>query len=608
MGFIRFLSKEPGGALLLTYPFLATRSRLERRSEWAVRLISRLLPGRLGERAFFVFCSVKLTTFLVEVAVFAAATFVLLKLTSPQIVLSLLFAFLLTIGGLVGLTTSRWTTLPFDRERLLAAPVSDRKAHSLTFLSAGSLGLLDSAVVSPLVVGITASIFFAQAPFLMLWTVIVLTALASISLAYILDRVSGTLQVLRTQRGVRGPSLFAYAFSAAVAFVVGTLIAKATVPWLTSVSWDRVLSIDELSNPNDSLSLLPSFLDGLSSLFFSSALPFAEGVLTHPANPAGLLARATLGDQLSLLLATTLTAAVVLAAVAVSRGSGWWYRSDWLSGWQNWKKGDLFDLAEGVYLKAARTLRGEDALLETQIRNLCQRREWVVATVADLVGGGSVWVWVGVAFGAAPALQSSPHAAAVFALLVGRVVGGDYGSLALYFRESLALDAEGRRIRLYRAAGMPVFRLFSTKLLLSRIVGVLPLLVALTTIILVAGLSVLASVLLLTAGVSALLLESRVMLLPGLISPHFDWDHPSEMADYMEQQWATKKFGGLETYVFALQAGLLAVLLVKDYVEPTTFMWAALSSIVLTTAVFETVLNRASRKWANFIDTKDLVI
>lgn len=308
-----------------------------------------------------------------------------------------------------------------------------------------------------------------------------------------------------------------------------------------------------------------------------------------------------------MLIAALWSATLAVTSALLWSGGGGWYRSEWQAGWQNWNKGDLFDLAEKFYLKVAGMLRPGDGLLRVQIHNLCRRREWVVARATDFIGGAVCWVYVGLAFGSAPFFEDSYGAAAVFALLVGgRTALEISGAPFVNFQESLALDAEGRQAGMYRAAGVSLFGLFRAKLWLGRLIGALPLAATLLLVAVLARLPLGSWILLALAALASWVVASYVNVLPGLVSPHFEWDHPSELGDYYEQTKISSVAGRASAVVTVVQFALVLALL-KAWIPQNVFTWVAAGAMVLVALAAEVVLQRLSRQAATLADRADFL-
>ncbi len=580
------------------YVFFAARSRWERRSEWTLRVLERYLPGRLKSHSLLFFGVWQLARFVVGTTAFGVAIFGLTYLMSDPDVLSLMFAFLLLAGAAVGLSTVQRTVIPPDQERLMAAPISDRRAYSLAFLGAAALNLSENTVVLPLVSGIAASVIFGSLGVVSvpaLWIAVVLAALAGPPAAIIIDRLFGALRVRRVRKGVRSASVAGYILASAVVFVLGWLAARILVAWLSDFPAEQSLT-------NRWLLSLPEYVsDALSPLGPSSLY----ALLTHAFSPFGALTRGALGSTAGLLTATLWVATLTAIAATLWIRSGGWYRTEWRGGWQHWRKGDLFDLAERFYVGLNRLFLRRDPLLEVQVRNLCRRREWVATNAFDLLGGASNWISVGLAFGAAPALRESPTAAAIFALVIGtwEATENSRGPF-VDFKESLVVDAEGHRAGLYRAAGVSIFDLYRAKLRTGRLIATPPLLVVLVLVAVLGGLSPAMCALLASAGLAGWVVGAYVELLPSLMSPHFRWDHPDELGDYYEQEWLSEVAlkGLVAVYLVIL---VLVTLLVSGKIRPEAFPWLA-SAVMLSFAVSAgVVLDRLGRRVAKVADRMD---
>lgn len=580
------------------YAFFAARSRWERRSEWTLRVLERYLPGRLKSRSLLFFGIWQLARFAVGTTAFGAAVLGLTFLMGDSDVLSLMFAFLIFAGAAVGLSTVQRTVIPPDQERLMAAPITDRRAYSLAFLGASALNFLENTVMLPLVAGIAASVVFGSLGVVSvpaLWVAIVLAALAGPPAAIIIDRLFGALRVRRVRKGVRSTSLAGYLLASAVVFGLGWLAARVLAAWLSEFPAKQSLT-------NRWLLSFPEYVSGALSPPGPGSL---YALLTHANSPFGALTRGALGSTAGLLTALLWVAALTAIAAILWLRSGRWYRTEWRSGWQYWRKGDTFDLAERLYLGLNRLVFRRDPLLEVQVRNLCRRREWVSANAFDLLGGASNWISVGLAFGSAPALRESPTAAAIFALVIGtwEATENSRGPF-VDFKESLVVDAEGRRAAIYRSAGVSLFDLYRAKLRTGRLMATPPLLVILVLVAVLGGLSPATWALLASAGLAGWVVGAHVELLPSLMSPHFKWDHPDELGDHYEQEWLSGVAlkGLVAVYLVEL---VLIVLLVNGKVRPEIFPWVA-SAVMLSVAVSAgVVLDRLSRRVAKVADGMD---
>lgn len=587
---------------LVTYVALIVRSRIESRAEWVLKVLGKYLPSPLDERPLLLLCLWQLGKYFIEVVVFGAALFGLLQVSSVNITLSLMFASLLVFAIAVGVSTVKRTIIPADQEYLMVAPTSERFAYTLAFASSGILRLLDEVVILPVVCGIAATIVLGDVVFLpALWFAIFLTIMMGLSLSVVADRCIGSLKIRRAQQGARSASIVAYVFFSAIAFGVGGLISRVLIPWLSNAPWSTML------NPA-ALLLRPELVARWASSlqrYVVDTFSFIGPAVAHSGSPAGLLARAAVGNLDDAVLSTIITSATIGVAALLWLRSGQWYRIEWQSGWQNWRRRDLFNIAEAAFLTVTKIFYPRDSFIPVQLHNLCRRREWVVASVADLFGGSLNWIWVGVAFGAAPFLADSPGAAAIFALLVGeRTASESARGPFVDFKESLVLDAEGRQAGLYRVAGTSVLELYCAKLRTGRIISSLSLLVTLILIAIIAELPIGSWVLLFSAGFTAWVVFPHIELLPGLASPHFDWDHPEELDHYFEQSSISNIAGRMAIVITAVQF-LLIVPFANGWVSTGMFSWLASLAMILVALIFERISQLFSRKLAHSTDLRD---
>ncbi len=579
-----------------TYTYLIGRGRLERESEWVLKILGRFLPGRLQASPLLLFASGRLILLVAETVAFGAALFGLLQITESLTALSLTFLVLIAAGFVEGYRTVRRTVTPPDQERLLLAPIPDRRAYTLVWIGGAALGFVDNLLLLPLVAGIAVStVLGSVVSWPVLWGVLLCAVPSGLVAALLIDRIVGILWVRRVRRGVRGGSLIVYALFSAIAFVVGSLIARVTMPWFSSAPWTRILAPDELYLPNDSgrwLLSLPGYVsEGVEPLV---------GIVTHPALPPGAVARMTMGEMGQSFVVGLWVVPLVSVVAWLWINSGSWYREEWRSGWHAWSKGDLFDQAEGLFLATARVFYPGDQLLTVQIRNLCRRREWVGAGAFDLFGGSFNWMWVGLAVGAAPTLVGS--AAAVFALVVGGWISSEASRAPFVnFMESLVVDAEGRQAGMYRAAGVGVRALYRAKLRAGNIVAGLPILATLLLVGTLAGLPFSAWVLLATSALASWVVGPYVELLPSLMSPHFGWDHPDELGAYFEQRKFSSGMGRIPGAILLVQLVMLALFL-KGWIPPGYFAWVASAIMVLTGAVAWVALHHFGRQAAKITD------
>ena len=582
----------------VVYAYLVARGRWERRSEWVIGALQRYLPGRLKERSKLFFGVWQASRLVVATGLFGAAIFGLTRLTDTPDVLSLMFGLLLLAGAGTGLATVRRTIAPPDHERLLMAPISDRRAYSLVFVGNGAFGLVENSLLLPLVSGVAASAVFGAVggvAFVQLWIAVILAALTGLFAAVIVDRSVGFFRVRRVRRGARGASAVGYALASVVLLGCGWLAGRTVVPWLHA--------FPRGSGPIDDW--WSSFPGYASDAFWFADLTPLHAALTHPMFPVGALTRGALGDAAGLLTAALWLVGLTAVAGGLWVRSGGWYRTEWRSGWQYWERGDLFDLAERLYTNLARIFYRGDPLVETQVRNLCRRREWVAANAFDLLGSSLSWISVGLALGAAPILGDSLAAAAVFALLVGtwEATESTRGPF-VFFKESLVVDAEGRRAGLYRAAGVSVLGLYRAKLKTGRLVATPPLVVILLMVAAFGGLPPETWGLLASAGLVGWIVGGHVELLPGLVSPHFRWDHPDELGEYYEQERLSSIAPRALGVVYIAELALIALFL-SGNVPPQVFPWLATGVMLAFALVADVSLDRLSRQAAKVADAMD---
>ena len=582
------------GRATLLYGYLMSRARLERRSERVLRLLERVLPARFGGRPLLVVAACALGWYVAATAALGAALFGLLRLASPVIALSLLFASLLAIAASCGLSTAGRTISPPDKERLLMAPLSERRAYCLALGGGDPLRLLKNLLVVPVVSGFAASVSLAGKVSLpALWVALALVASSGCALAVVVDRLVGAAWVRRASRGARGGSLAAYGLSSALACATGSLASHILLSWLSKVAGGS----SHAGSPLRQASSLPEHaLDEISPLL---------RVLAHPASPVGAAARwAAEGSGTGLALAALWAGATVLAAAFLAAGGGRWYREGLRDGRHEGTGGDLLDLAETCYAGLGRILYRGDRLVEVQLRNLCRRRETTAAGPFHLVGGPLLWLWVGLAWGAAPALGSSDAAAGVFVLLVGGWAAATTVRTPFEaFRASLSVDAEGRGMGLYRMAGIGALDLYVAKLRAGRLIAGVPLCGLLTLVAVVADLSLAECVLLGAVGLASWEVWPRVELLPGLASPHFVHEHPDEVGTHREQQRLSEL---AEDAGGAISLRGLVVLLTGGLVTPGSPAWTAAPVLLAAAVGLGAILRLLDRRAARLAEGVDL--
>jgi hypothetical protein len=304
------------GRATLLYGYLMARARLERRSEWVLGLLERVLPASLGRRPLLVVAACTLGWYAATTAVFGATLFGLLLLASPVTALSLLFASLLALAAASGLTTAGRTISPPDEERLLMAPFSDRRAYSLALGGGDPLGLLENLLVVAVVSGVAASMVLgARISLPALWGALALVASGGCAVALVVDRLVGAAWVRRARRGAWGSSIAAYALFSAIAFGTGALMSRILASWLSDAPADTGLS-GAGSSIRWASSLPDHALDEVSPLL---------QVFAHPVSPVGALARWVAGGSETGLASAIpwAVAAALAAALLWARGGGW---------------------------------------------------------------------------------------------------------------------------------------------------------------------------------------------------------------------------------------------------------------------------------------------
>ena len=580
---------------MILYGYFMARARLERRSERVLGVLGRVLPMSLKERPLLVVSAFTLGCYVVGITVLTAMLSGLLLISRPDIVLSLLFASLLSMAAASGLSTVSRTVFPPDEERLLIAPLSDRQVWLMASFGGDVLGRIENLLIPPLVSGVaTWMVLGDEVSPRSLWITLALVCLIGWVVALVVERAAGAALVRRTRKGARGPSVAAYALYSAGAFGGGVFLSRVLVPWLS----DAPMSY-------------PGPLEAESLAAWTSSVPgrivdAISPVPAHSASPAGPLARWAAGDSLAetgLGLVAPWVASAALAAGILWKRGGNWYRSGWRDGEQG---RDLFGLAESLYACLARLVYRKDRLLEAQLRNLCRYPERTASGPFDLFGGPAAWGWVGLAFGASPALRTAPGAAQIFVLLVGGGVGAAIMRVPFdAFRASLSMDAEGRRAEIYRAAGVSMWDVYQAKLRAGRLVGGLPLVLIFVLVAAFAGLSAASCALLAALGVASWALWPHAELLPGLASPHLAWEHPDELGTYHDQRGLTglaESFAGIP----ALVGLLLLVLHLGGWMPPESFLWLTALAVASTAILVDRVLSLLGRQMAKPADDMDI--
>lgn len=578
------------------YVYLLTLGRTKRRSEWLLSVLENRLPQRLKGYSLTALGLWRLGGLALELTLVAVALVAISRVTSPLTTLSLTFASLLVVPAFVGLSSVGRTVIPPDQERLMLAPMSDRRARFLAFMVGSVPSLSKAVLVLPPLVGVVLSVTLKdEVVTVALWLSIALTMLSGFPLAFVVNRFFGALRVRRVQRGARGGSVVGYALTSTLAFGAGALMSRVVATWLSHVP------------QNPKADLIGRWLSALPNYTVEALLPL-RSVLVHPASPAGALGRGATGDLNSLLIGLLWVTVAVLVAGLLWFRSGTLYRDEWRDGWQLWTQNDLFGSAEKLYLRLAGLLNRGDYLLEVQIRNLCRRREWNTASAFDLFGGFLMWVWLGISLGASSAVANVPEAAVVLALVVGGWAASEASrGPFMNFAESLTVDAEGRQAGLYRVAGVNLYELYRAKLRAGQIVGALPLVATLSMMAALAGLPPSSYALLALSGIVFWVLGPHVELLPSLISPHFGWDHPEELEDYYERRKLSSGVGHVLGIVSMIQLGLL-MLLFNGWVSLSAFPWVASGVLAMIGVFGGLALSNFGRRVAIHTGRKDFPV
>lgn len=519
----------------------------------------------------------------------------LFRLVEPAIALGLASCFLLLVAASVGFSTVGRTVLPADRERLLLAPMSDRQTYLLSFFGNHVLDLFERLLLLPAVFGVAASAMLDRDVSLpALWGALVLVATMGCALSLVVNRLTGALWVRRMRRGARFGSVMSYVLLSAAIFGIGAFLPGALAPWLSET-------------PLGPGTFVPGRIFGwISSLpthVADAAVPF-EPLVGHPASPVGSLTRAAVeGDPSGFAIGAAWTVVAVAAAVSCSTG-GTWYRTGWSEG-RN--EGDLFGFAEAVYLGLARVFFSGDGLVGVQLRNLCRQRQRDASGPMSLFGGPLVWGWAGLASGVAPFLRDRVEVATIFVFVAGAWISLEHLRVAFAkYQGSLALEAEGRQVALYRAAGRGMFDLYRAKLRSSRLVGGLPLFAALSLVALLAELPLSLCVLLAAVGGTWFVAWPYVELLPGLLSPHFEWEHPDELGSGFDQEGLRGVIEVAVVGTFSTVSLALVALSLGGWIPPGSYAWMASGVLFLTLVIVETALGAFSRRAARLADRTDL--
>lgn len=538
--------------------------------------------------------------YVVEAALSYVALFGLLLLAGPTTALSLMFSFLLLVAASTGLSAVGRTVLPVDQERLLLAPLSDRQTYLLSFFANNVLSLCERSLLLPVVCGVAASAVLGREVSLQaLWGALALVALKGCALSLIVNRSVGAAWVRRVRRGVRASSAIAYILLSAATFGIGASLSGVLAPWILKVPIGTGMS---------GAGRVFDWISSLSAQVAGAVVPF-EPLVEHPASPVGALARAAVdGSPSGFAIGAVWTVAVVAAAAFFWSTSGTWYRTEWSGERQERNRKDLFGFAEAVYLGLARALFRGDFLLEVQLRNLCRQRQRDASGPFSLFGGSLVWGWAGLAWGAAPILRDHGKVATIFVFVAGGWIALEHLRVAFAkYQGSLALEAEGRQVAFYRAAGRSMFELHRAKLRGSRLVGGVPLFAALTLVALLADLPLSLCVLLAMVGATWFVAWPYVELLPGLVSPHFEWEHPDELGSDFDQEGLHSVIEG--AVVGALSTVFLALiaLLLSGWISPGSYAWVASGGLILMLVAVEAALGAFSRRAAKLADRTDLL-
>lgn len=562
-------------------------------------LLERCLPAVAVGSLLPATISCTLGWYVAETALSYVALFGLLELVEPATALGLAFCFLLLVAASVGFSAIGRTVLPADRERLLLAPMSDRQTYLLAFFGNHALDLFERLLLLPAVFGIAASVVLGRAVALpALWGALVLVATMGCALSLVVNRLTGASWVRRVRRGAGAGTVASYLLLSAATFGVGAFLSAALAPWLSKTP----IGPAELDRGR-----VFGWISSLPAHVADAAAPF-EPVVGHPASPVGALARAAVDGSASgfAIGAAWTVVAVTAAAVSCSTG-GTWYRTGWSGERREQNGGDLFGLAEAVYLGLARVLFRDDVLVGVQLRNLCRQRRRDASGPMSLFGGPLVWGWAGLAWGAAPFLRDRVEVATIFVFVAGGWISLEHLKVSFAkYQGSLALEAEGRQVALYRAAGRGMFDLHRAKLRVSRLVGGVPLFAALALVALLADLPLSLCALLAAVGGTWFVAWPYVELLPGLLNPHFEWEHPDDLGSNFGQEGLHGVIEGAVVGALSTVFLALVALLLGGWIPPDGYAWMASGVLVLTLAATEVSLGALSRRAARLADRTDL--
>lgn len=594
----------------LTYTALVTRTLVERRSAWLLLMLGPYLPAPFVRSKALLFVAFQVVLSLVGFAVLGCVFVGVLRVAAPQLVLGAAFGVLLASGVVVGTITAERTLAPPDAERLLVAPISDRRAHALAFWGAGALSLVNNLIAPSLVVGVSALAVLGAGLWLPgLSAAVFLSLCYGLALALVSDTMLVRLRVRRTARGSRGASVLACLLWVPAALACGATAAGAILPWLATAPWRTLFGADSATVAADLGGWLASLPGHLAGALEGVLNPLAW-LAAHPASPTGSLAALALGDPRAVPVCAGWAAALGLAVALSGPGSGGWYRTDWRTTFGDAsgrrRPGDLFEAAEVLYVWIAGLVRPGDPLVQTQIKSLCRRREWASGGAMSLFGGPLVWLWFGFAVGAAPYVEG-PFAMALFALFVGERAASEVARGAFDdFKETLALDAEGRLTGPYRISGTGSFALYRAKLWAGRIVCGPAVAATLGMIALAAGLGWREGLLLVCAGLCGAVTLGHLEMMPGLLSPHLDWDHPSELRDYYEQKKIRGAADQLSSVLLVAEVALTLAAL-GGWIPAQVFAPVASAAMLLIAACVELSMGRIARNVTRcFADRMDL--
>lgn len=537
--------------------------------------------------------------YVAETALSYVALFGLLRLVGPTTALGLTFSFLLLVAASAGFSAVGRAVLPVDQERLLLAPLSDRQTYLLSFFGNHVLSLFERLLLLPAVCGVAASAVLGRDVSLpALWGALILVAMMGCALSLIVNRSVGAAWVRRVSRGARAGSVIAYVLLSATAFGIGAFLSGSLAPWL-------------LKAPIGAGTFSPGrvfgWISSLPARIADATVPF-EPLVGHPASPVGALARAAVdGSPSGFAVGAAWTVATIVVATVFWSTGGAWYRTGWSGERQERNRRDLFGFAEAAYLGLASVIFRGDALLEVQLCNLCRQRQRYASGPFSLFGGPLVWGWAGLAWGAAPLLRDRTEVATIFVFVVGGWIALEHLKIAFAkYQGSLALEAEGRQIAFYRAAGRGMLDLHKAKLRASRLVGGVPLFAALALVALFADLPLGSCGLLAAVGATWFVAWPYVELLPGLLSPHFEWEHPDDLGSDFDQEGLRSVIEGAVVGALSTVFLALVALSLSGWIPPGIYTWMASGVLILTLVIVEAVLGAFSRRIARLADRTDL--